>query len=244
MASWFQRNDVNNESGQNTPPLEINLTDTQYDSIADKVAKKIQIPDVNAAIESNPTIKAIADALKANADRRTQQQTREQQQLNQQQQQTFEEAYAEMDESTRTVVDQRFNQLQEQSLRTGARETRRSVFEDIENYPYYTGDIKRQVDDILDKEPLQNQNNPQIVKNAYKVVLADNIEKLQKNELKSRLSSASGSSVSTTSGPADPNALPELTAEEKQYAIKMGVSEQDWAKQKKELILAGEVVGV
>lgn len=246
--AWFDRNNTNNEpGGEERKPQNFILTDEHYTRIADDVAKRLETQQndgISAALAENPILKRLNDSMEAaeQAKRQRQQQATQQQQNNQQTE--FETAYGELEPNTQRVIDTRFQQVNERSLRVEARVVRASVFEDAENYPYYTGDIKKKVDDILDLEPYDNQANPTIVKNAYKVVLADHIKELQENKLRSRLSSASGPSSTSNLGTPDPNALPVLSAEEKDYATKMGISHEEWAKSKKALVESGEVAGV
>jgi hypothetical protein len=246
--AWFDRNNTNNEPDGKPPVTQpIILTDEHYERIASDVAKKLETSqgtNISAALAENPILKRLnenMDAAERNRQTAAQQRT---QQTAATAQTEFETAYAELPAETRQVIDTRFGQVNERSMRVEAREVRRSVFEDIDNYPYYTGDVKKKVDDMLDLEPLSTQVNPTVVKNAYKVVLSDHIQELQQNKLRSRLSSATGSSGTAAIGTPDPNALPTLSNEEKDYATKMGIKHEDWAKTKKELIEAGEVSGV
>src|SRR5208282_6916079 len=49
---------------------------------------------------------------------------------------------------------------------------RREVFEDrAADFPYYTGDIKAEVDKIIKTQPLAFQNNPQALENTYYTVV-------------------------------------------------------------------------
>jgi hypothetical protein len=242
--AWFDRNNTNNEPGGENKPQAAILTDTDYERIAENVFKKIQLPDINAAIEANPVLQRLNASLDASEQARKTREQQARQQTQQMQHTEFETAYNELDPEVRQVVDTRFNQVNERSLRVEAREVRRSVFEDMDNYPYYIGDIKKKVDDMLDLEPLTTQVNPNVVKNAYKVVIADHIKELQENKLRSRLSGATGSSTTANVGTPDPNALPTLSAEEANYAKSMGIDPKEWAKSKKEMMEAGEVAGV
>lgn len=246
--AWFDRNNTNNEpGGEASQPKAFTLTDEHYNRIADDVAKRLegkQGEAVSAALLENPILKRLNDSMDAAEANRRKQQTAQGAQAHQAEEQQFAEAYNELDQNTQRVLDTRFQQLTDRSLRVEAREVRRSVFEDVENYPYYTGDLKKKVDDILDLEPLGSQANPNVVKNAYKVVLADHITELQQNKLRSRLSSASGSSAAASLASSDPNALPELSTDEKNYAEKMGIDPKEWAKSKKEMLESGEISGV
>ena len=246
--TWFDRNNVNNETGGEQPPAKpVILTDEHYERIANDVVTRLQSKQgesISAALAENPILKRLNESMEAaeQARKQRQQQTTEQSRTAEQSQ--FEEAYNELEPQTRQVIDTRFSQLNDRSLRVEAREVRRSVFEDAENFPYYTGELKKKVDEMLDAEPVSSQVNPNVVRNAYKVVLADHITELQQNKLRSRLSGATGTSTGASLGTPDPNALPELTTDEKNWAEKMGIDTKEWAKSKKEMIESGEISGV
>lgn len=245
--AWFDRNNTNSEPGGTQK--EPQLTDEQFERIATEVAKKIEKPLTDglatasaAALEGNPILKRLKDTMDANdeaAKKKKEASTTTQQHASNKE---FAEAYENLDDDTKKVIDARFNSVQQSAMRTDARETRRSVFEDEDNFPYYAGDIKRKVDEMIEAEPLVNQTNPLVVRNCYKIVMADHLKELQEGKLRSRLSNATGSSTSTTSQ-IDPNALPSLTDDEKKTAKNLGISETDWAKTKKDLITEG-MIGV
>lgn len=245
--SWFSRNDTNNEGDGKPKPFE--LSDEHLDKISTETSKKLETSlterlseMLGSALENNPVLKRVKAGFDADEQRRQQQQQQQQQTANNNSQTEFQTAYEQLDPEVRTVVDARFKQANSAAMRAEARETRRSIFEDMENYPYYTGDLRAKMDTIIDGESLENQTNPVLIKNAYKIVVADHMKEIQEGKVKSRLSQISGN---TTQTPIvnDPNAMPSLSDEEKRQAKAFGVTEADWAKSKKELISEG-VIGL
>ncbi len=74
---------------------------------------------------------------------------------------------------------------------------RREVFEDrATDFPYYTGDIKTEVDRVIKSQPLEFQNNPQALENAYYTVVGKKNKEIQEGKLKSRFATSSGSNNS------------------------------------------------
>lgn len=191
---------------------------------------------VKQYFEQDPTLAELRQTMAASRERAEQQRRQQTEQSTQTEQQRLAEARENMDDNTRTYVDRQFELLNRTAQQTSARELRRSIFEDAENYEYYTGDVKRKVDEMLDREPLQSQNSPDVIRNAYKVIVFEHMKDIQDKKLRSRLASVSAPTAQSGQNQVDPNALPELSAEEKTYASKMGIKLEDWAKSKKEYI--------
>lgn len=82
-------------------------------------------------------------------------------------------------------------------LSVRADNVRREVFEDrAADFPYYTGDIKAEVDRIVRSQGLDFQNNPQALENTYYTVVGKKNKELQEGKLKSRFAASSGSNNS------------------------------------------------
>lgn len=87
----------------------------------------------------------------------------------------------------------------EMVLQMNARQLRREVFEDEqERFPYYAGEIKAEINKLLDKQPLGSQNSRDVVENAYYVVTGRKAQEISEGKIKSRFA---GSSSSVSSGP-------------------------------------------
>src|ERR1700744_2575018 len=174
--AWFDRNNTNSEPGgtQKDPQL----TDEQFERIATEVAKKIEKPLTDglasasaAALEGNPILKRLKDTMDANDEAARKKKEAANNSSTQASNKEFTDAYENLDDDTKKVIDSRFNSVQQSAMRTEARETRRSVFEDVDNFEFYTGDIKKKVDEMIEAEPLVNQTNPLVVRNCYKIVM-------------------------------------------------------------------------
>lgn len=109
---------------------------------------------------------------------------------------------------------------------------RREVFEDrATDFPYYTGDIKAEVDKIIKSQPLAFQNNPQALENTYYTVVGKKNKELQEGKLKSRFAAPSGSNNSG-SGDEDKNSRDKveitITDDIKRAAKMTGLKVEDY----------------
>jgi hypothetical protein len=93
------------------------------------------------------------------------------------------------------------------------------------------------VDALISAQPLQNQSNAQVILNAYKSVHYDMREELAEDRKKREAAGASFSNNGTGghSGSKGEESTETLSAEEKVYAQKFGISDADWIKQKREM---------
>lgn len=110
---------------------------------------------------------------------------------------------------------------------------------------YYTGEFKAAVDAMIDGEPnLALRANPNFINNCYKIILADNMEKISKNELKRNMSLHQFSDGSSSgSRNSDPNAKPSVEYRDnktKHAAMQMGLTDDDLAAAAK----SGEIHGL
>ena len=108
---------------------------------------------------------------------------------------------------------------------------KRSIFEDEEKYPHYTGEIKAEIDKILSQEPLQNQNNPVTIEHAYFSTVGRHSKEIAEGKLKSRFASAESSRGGTgnTGGKAEDQIKP-LDEDGKKAAKLLGYKEDEYAK--------------
>lgn len=118
---------------------------------------------------------------------------------------------------------------------TAGRQVRAEVLGDKE---YYTGEFKASVNAIIEAEPnIALWSNPSFILNCYKIVLADNFEKIQSGELKKQAHFMGGSDGNNGGGRKDdPNAKPTIEYRDqpnapankaKYAAAQMGLTEED-----------------
>jgi hypothetical protein len=112
--------------------------------------------------------------------------------------------------------------------------------ETLGDMDYYKSDpdFKAKVDTLIDQQPLGLRSNASVIMNAYKSVYFDMRQEISEGKVKSAMSMNSnngGGSGTGKQGSDGGDSDITMTAEEKQYARKLGISENDWMKQKKEL---------
>jgi phage I-like protein len=101
---------------------------------------------------------------------------------------------------------------------------------------YYHGDIKSKVDAMLANQPLESQTRPDVIENCYKLVMFDHMDAVRDGKIKSRNTSAIFEGGSTGAHSAKEGGETEtLSAEEKQVAKLMDISEKEWIASRKEL---------
>lgn len=108
--------------------------------------------------------------------------------------------------------------------------------ETLESKEYYHGDIKSKVDAMLSQQPLNQQTRADVIENCYKLVMYDHMKDIQEGKIKSRTSGTSFQNTGTGGHSAKTGEdLETMTADEKQMAKNMGLTEKDWISSRKEL---------
>jgi len=69
---------------------------------------------------------------------------------------------------------------------------RRDVFENTEKFPYYSGEVKSEVDKLLTAQDPKAQIDPSVIENCYYTVLGRHSKEITEGKLKNRFASASG----------------------------------------------------
>jgi hypothetical protein len=108
-----------------------------------------------------------------------------------------------------------------------AENVRRQVFEDREDeFPYYTGDLKKEVNTVLAAQPLAFRNNPASVENVYHTIVGKHMKEINDGKIKSRFASAS-SNIKGSDKDSKEKPVIELTADIKRMARLTGMSDDD-----------------
>jgi hypothetical protein len=85
-----------------------------------------------------------------------------------------------------------------------ADQIRRQVFEDREtDFPYYSGDIKTEINKMLAQQSLEFQNNPASVENVYHTVVGRKMKDITEGKIKSRFASATGKTTGSSGADED-----------------------------------------
>jgi len=109
----------------------------------------------------------------------------------------------------------------------------------LRNMEYYSDnpEFAAKVDALIASQPINNQSNASVILNAYKTTAYDMRAELDEAKRKKEAAGASFSNNGTgghNGGRGEEN-TETLTADEKTYASKLGISEADWIKSKREL---------
>jgi len=82
---------------------------------------------------------------------------------------------------------------------------KREVFENEKDFPYYHGDIKKEVDALIAGQPLNARNDKSVVENCYKTIVGNHVTEIVEGKLKNRFAGADGGGRGTSSGSAGSN---------------------------------------
>jgi phage I-like protein len=133
-------------------------------------------------------------------------------------------------------------EMQSQDLKIGmlnaqSMNIRREVFDDEGEFEYYTGDFKKEVDNLIENSlNPQNRVDPASIKNCYYLVLGRKQKDIKEGKLKSRfaaMTSNSGKSGDGSGKSGDGTIV--LSDEMKSAAAKLGVKPEDYAKNAREM---------
>ena len=127
------------------------------------------------------------------------------------------------------------------ALTIRADNVRREVFEDRKNdFPYYDGDVKKEVDSILNGQSLQFRNDPQSVENVYYTVVGKKQKEISEGKIKSRFASSSSSTNGTDKTNNEDFKL-DVTDELRRAARLSGMPIDDYMKVVEKAAKAGEI---
>ena len=109
---------------------------------------------------------------------------------------------------------------------------RREIFDDRERFPYYSGEIRSEIDKLLDGQTLQHRNDRGVIENAYFATLGRHQKEIEEGKLKSRFASSEGNRGTATGNlkGSDEPAIRPLDDEGKKAAKLLGFKEDDYAK--------------
>jgi hypothetical protein len=132
----------------------------------------------------------------------------------------------------------------ELTLRNSAQLVKASVFTDrSDEFPYYTGEIKAEVDKVIGEQNLQFQNDPVAVANAYYTVIGRKQKDITDGKIKSRFASTSGTTGTggTGGGNQGEEFKLEVTDEMRKAARLSGIPIDDYMKMAEKAAKAGEL---
>jgi hypothetical protein len=116
-------------------------------------------------------------------------------------------------------------------LQIAANQARRDVFdEQPDKFPYYTGDVKAEVNKILSTQPLSFQTNHQAIENTYYTVIGKMQKEIAEGKIKDRF--ASGTGTRGKGLEIDPEAKTKIDSNDdiRKIARQLGMKEEDYIK--------------
>jgi hypothetical protein len=237
MPNWLQMGGVKSKTeGDQVPevtPETINKAITEQ-----KTEFQTKLDALGSKIDEHPTLKAMQTFL----DEQTAARQRVEQQRQQQQQTEHNKQFENVDDATRNYVSETLRPLAIATLLQQGNEQRRSIFDNEEEFPYYTGAVRGKIDALLDAQSPEQRANPEVIRNAYKLIVFDFQKDIAENKIKSRFSSASSSGTGTGAPAGDGGSkTPVLTQQMKEVAAKMGMKPEEYATAMQELQLTGEI---
>src|ERR1700690_857435 len=110
--------------------------------------------------------------------------------------------------------------------------------ETLSDSDYYHGDVKTKTDGLIASLPLAQQSNPASILNCYKIACFDAQEDIADGKLKSKNAAVvfEGGSTGAHSGTSTGEGNETLTADEKQAAAALGMSEKEGSKSRREMV--------
>jgi hypothetical protein len=132
------------------------------------------------------------------------------------------------------AIDAKLSPIVAQNINLTSRMLRKEIFEADGQFEYYTGDVKQKVDAFIDGLPLAQRANPASIRNCYFVVMGQQMKEVQEGKLKSRFASVSTPGNGTGAGGGEPEDKVTLSDEEKRVAQQFGISEEAYAKNRRE----------
>lgn len=138
-------------------------------------------------------LQGLVDTQQKDADERKKAQERQQQQQQQQQRQEQDGTIEEQIEAlmlegkTKQAIELANRGTNEAVLAINANNIRRELFDgDPEKFKYYTGDIKREIDQMFANQPLAFRQNPANIENIYHTVVGKHHDEIVEGKLKTR----------------------------------------------------------
>lgn len=129
-------------------------------------------------------------------------------------------------------------------LRTSANQVKGSVFNDrSDEFPYYSGDVKAEVDKILSEQSLQFQNDPTAVANTYYTVVGKKQKEISEGKIKSRFAQASPGNTGSGKGGegGDGEIQIDVTDDMRKAARMSGIDIDEYMKMVKAQVKSGQM---
>lgn len=116
-------------------------------------------------------------------------------------------------------------------MATRADQIKRELFDNADKFKYYQGDLKTEVDSLLEKQPLAFRQDPANIENVYNTIVGKHHGEIMEGKIKSRFAGGSGSShTSGREGDLGDNTEPVVTDEVRKLAKTFNMKPEEYAK--------------
>jgi hypothetical protein len=79
-------------------------------------------------------------------------------------------------------------------MTTRADQIKRELFENADKFKYYAGDLKTEVDSLLEKQPLAFRQDPANIENVYNTIVGKHHGEIMEGKIKTRFAGGTGTS--------------------------------------------------
>jgi len=139
--------------------------------------------------------------------------------------------------AARLIFERESRGLTTATINTQSQLLRKQLFDDnpdkFEYYDKANPEFKSEVDRLIDGLPLESRTNPDAIQNCYYVAFGRKQQEIKDGKLKSRFA-ATSTTTSGSSSTKDKDTI-QLTELQKKAAKAMGITEEDYGKQAREM---------
>jgi hypothetical protein len=169
----------------------------RFDSVKTDVTTEVTKKIDERFASMTPVIDFVTQYKKDQEEARTAREEAARRKAEQDSSKTDEDLAAELLTNPRAVLSE-INKPQTQlMLQLRADNIKREVFQDrAQDFPYYDGDVKKEVDQLLAKQSLQFQNDASSIENVYHTVVGKKMKEINEGKIKSRFAASSSTSSS------------------------------------------------
>lgn len=185
--------------GEADGDINIKLSDEDQKKIDTAAAAATELPEIKKRLEGLDSVVAFvndqkkkdADAAAAAARKKTEEHAAASQ----------EELEELMLTDPKKAIDLATSAQQRVILEVRADNLRRNTFEDEKRFPYYTGEMKSEIDKLISGQSLQFQNDASVLENAYNAVVGKHMPDILEGKIKNRFAASSnGTTLNGSAG--------------------------------------------
>ena len=232
MFKWWEDNNAdegkkggNNEVDPELSPEVVKQKLAALDGLNEKVGK---IDDVVKSLEALTS--SVTQMQQSEQQRREAEEEERKRRAAPPKKETAEELSERLIEDPEGTINQILLPQNEAILELRADRIRDELFSDPERFPYYSGELKAEVNKVLSEQPVAFRQKAENVKNVYDTIIGRHFQEIQEGKLKSRFAGASSSKGDGGEGEKEAELVIEITDDIRKAARHSGMSAEDYAK--------------